>query len=286
MSRGLALATAAALVTTSVAAAPQPQRVMSLNLCTDQLVLQLVPRDRITSVSFLSRQAAYPYLSAEAAGVPINYGSAEEVLRERPDVVVTGSTTTPTTRTLLKRIGASLIEVQAAENFEQIRMVTRQVARAVGADERAEALIDEMDATLAELARKAPTRRVVVAGWDGAGNVRAKGTLFDSILTAAGGENIAVRLETVSPSGLQASFDLEQLVTMRPDILVYGSSQAESLDLASEPLQHPVVRRLYAGRQIVYPETPYACGLPQSAMAARDLQRAMLDIIAKQRAAP
>src|SRR5687767_2338029 len=107
-----------------------------------------------------------------------------------------------------------------------------------------------MGATLAQLARDAPSQRVVVAGWDGAGNVRAKGTLFDSILTAAGGENIAGRLEPVSRSGLQASFDLEQLVAMRPDILAYGSSQAQSLDLASEPLQHPVVRRLYAGRQI------------------------------------
>jgi hypothetical protein len=41
------------------------------------------------------------------------------------------------------------------------------------------------------------------------------------------------------------------------------------------------VRRLYAGRQITYPETLYSCGLPQSADAARDLRRAMLDVMSK-----
>ena len=287
MIRLFLLAAAAALALSGTAGAAEvPQRVMSLNLCTDQLVLQLLPPERITSVSYLSRSPEYSYLSTQALGVPVNYGTGEEVLRERPDIVITGLASTPTVRALLRRIGASLVEVPPAENFDSIRAVTRTVARAIGAEEKAEALIAEMDTALADLARTAPSRRIVVAGWDGAGNLPAEGTLFDAILNAAGGENIADRIRTSAFNGY-TSFDLEQLVALRPDVLAYGNARAGSLDLSGEQLRHPVIRRLFAGRQITYPETLYACGLPQSAtVAARDLRRAMQDIVSRSASAP
>jgi iron complex transport system substrate-binding protein len=276
----------ASLVTLAVAgtagATEPPQRIMSLSLCTDQLLLQLVPTTRITSVTYLSRQSNESYLSAEAFGVPINYGTPEEVAREHPDLVLTGTFSTPAARMLLKRIGANLVEVPPAEDFDQIRAMTRQVAHAVGADAKGEALITEMDAALEELARTKPARRIVVAGWTTSGTVPAKGTLFDSILTAAGGENVANLVGVEPLYGQFTAFDLEQVVALRPDILAYGNSRVGRFDLSSEQLAHPVVRRLFAGRQIAYPETLYSCGLPQSAtIAARDFRRAMLEVVAR-----
>jgi len=279
----LALTAVAALALASAAgAAETPQRIMSLSLCTDQLLLQLVPKERIASVTYLSRSSEYAFLSKEANSVPINYGNAEEILSEHPDLVLAGTFAATPARTLLKRIGAALVEVPPAESFEQIRANTRLVARAVGAAEKGEALIAEMDATLAELARTAPAQRIVVAGWDGVGNVPAKGTLFDAILTAAGGENVAERLSASAFNGY-TTVDLEQLVAVHPDILAFGSARVGRLDLSGEQLKHRVVRKLFAGRQITYPETLYSCGLPQSAtVAARDLRRAMLDIVARE----
>jgi len=266
----------------AASAAEPPRRIMSLSLCTDQLLLQLVPRERITSVTYLSRQTNESYLTAEAFGVPINYGTPEEVAREHPDLVLTGTFSTPAARMLLRRIGANLVEVPPAEDFDQIRTVTRQVAHAVGADAKGEALIAEMDAALADLARTKPARRIVVAGWTTSGTVPAKGTLFDSILTAAGGENVANLVGVEPLYGQFAAFDLEQVVAVRPDILAYGNSRVGRLDLSGEQLNHPVVRRLFGERQIAYPETLYSCGLPQSAtIAARDFRRAMLEIMAR-----
>lgn len=281
----LVLAAAGALAVSGVAgAAEAPQRIMSLGLCTDQLLLQLVPRERIVSVTYLSRQSNESYLTAEAFRVPINYGTPEEVARAHPDLVLTGTFSTPAARMLLRRIGANLVEVPPAEDFDQIRAVTRQVARAVGAVEKGEALIAEMDAALAELARTKPTQRIVVAGWTTSGTVPAKGTLFDAILTAAGGENVANIIGVQPLYGQFTAFDLEQVVALRPDILAYGNSRVGRSDLSGEQLSHPVVRKLFAGRQIAYPETLYSCGLPQSAtIAARDFRRAMLEVMAKDR---
>src|SRR4029450_195650 len=113
------------------------------------------------------------------------------------------------------------------------------------------------------------------------GNVPAKGTLFDAILTAAGGENVVDRLGSNAFNGYTA-VDLEQLVAVHPDILAFGNARVGRLDLSAERLKHRVVRKLFADRQITYPETLYSCGLPQSAtVAARDLRRAMLDIVAR-----
>lgn len=277
------LVTAVSLaISSSAFAAESPQRVMSLGLCTDQLLLQLIPPERISSVTYLSRLEASSYLNAEALGVPINYGTPEEVARAHPDLVLTGTFSTPAVRALLRRLGVPLVEVPPAEDFDQIRAITRQVARAVGAVDKGETLIAEMDAALTNLARTKPSRRIVVAGWTTSGIVPAKGTLFDSILTAAGGENVANLIGSEPLYGQSTAFDLEQVVTLRPDILAYGDSRVGRADLTGEQLRHPIVRRLFAGRQIAYPETLYSCGLPQSAtIAAPEFRRAMLDIMAR-----
>jgi iron complex transport system substrate-binding protein len=280
---------AGALPVGSAAAASaehKPQHVMSLNICADQLILQLLPPARISSVTYLSRIDETSFLTDKAQSVAINHGTSEEVLRDAPDLVIAGNNSTPAVRALLKRVGIPLIEVPAAENFAAIRSNTRLVAHAVGEDATGESLLAHMDATLADLAATAPKRRIVVAGWEDQGNVPGPGTLFDAILTAAGGENVIAGLKTGFVYGRYTGFDLEQLVAMRPDILAYASSRLGRRDLASEQLHHRVVRKLYAARTITYPETLYSCGLPQSAEAARDLRRTMLAAMGKENSAP
>ena len=88
----------AALLCAFAAAAQTPQHVMSLSMCTDAMLLDLLPPNRIASITFLSRDASNSFLWPQAAKVPINYGSAEEVLAERPDFVLAGTYTTPATR--------------------------------------------------------------------------------------------------------------------------------------------------------------------------------------------
>src|SRR6185295_14627385 len=110
-SKTLVLIVAAALASAGAALAAQiekPQHVMSLNLCTDQLILMMLPKERIASVSFLSRASERPLLTAEAAGVPINFGALEEVFAAKPDLVIAGTASTPTTRTFLKQAGIPL----------------------------------------------------------------------------------------------------------------------------------------------------------------------------------
>jgi iron complex transport system substrate-binding protein len=246
-----------------------PQRVMSLNVCNDQLLMLLLPPDRIASITWLSSLEGDPDLLPLAQRLPLNHGSAEEVLAARPDLVLAGRFTTGTTRALLKRAGIALLEVDPAMDWDGIRRVTREVAARVGAVERGEALIAEMDADLAALASQRPSPPVRVMGWGGASeDVPTRDTLFNTILEAAGGVNVAAR-----PS--RRGYDVEQVLRLAPEVLMRGSAYTGRPALRDAAALHPALRERYAGRILAYPEGIYGCGGPPAARWARELSRSL-----------
>jgi iron complex transport system substrate-binding protein len=254
-----------------------PRRIMSTNVCTDLLLLQIAPRARIASVTFMAPEGARPLFPGRADGIALNHGQAEDVVRLKPDLILDSGLSSPLVRTLARRVGARVIDVKNANNFQDIRDIVRQVGEAVGEPARAEALIRRMDATLADLAAHPPRRRLRVVAWSGGSAVPGKGSLTDAIITAAGAVNIAAK-----PGSAESSFGVEELLAARPDALLFGGATLGQPSLLTDQGQHRVVRRLYAGRRIAYNDIAHTCGLPQSADSARDLRRA-LDALPEQR---
>jgi iron complex transport system substrate-binding protein len=68
----------------------KPARVVSINMCTDELLLRLADRDRIASVTWLSRDGRNANMAEVAATIPANHGLAEEVVSYHPDLVLAG----------------------------------------------------------------------------------------------------------------------------------------------------------------------------------------------------
>jgi iron complex transport system substrate-binding protein len=245
---------------------------MSLKLCTDALLMDLVPPERIASISYLSREQAALRLWPQAAHIPVNRNSIEEVLSVHPDMILTDAYESPAMRALLAKSGARIVEVPDAENFEQIRNVTLLVADAVNARPRAEQLITQMDATLRQLEREKPARAIRVAGWGAGGFVPGQNTLFNAVLEAAGGRNIA------GPQG--GYYDIERLIAVRPDVLAYGDNYIGLPSLHSEQDNHPALLKLFANRRVVYASGLVGCGVPQSADAAMQLHTALSSVMA------
>lgn len=257
------LASLLALVLSASPASARPQRVMSINLCTDQLALMLLTPDRIASVSWLARDPALSAMAAQARRTPVNHGAAEDVLRARPDLVLAGAMTTRATVETLRALHAPLVEVAPAESWADIRRTTRQVADALGERPRAEALLAQMDATLARLAATAPARRPLVAFWSGPGMAPGRGTLSDAVVEAAGADNLANRIGIVGFGAL----DAERIMVARPDLLVTAEA-TPAPSLRAEAAAHPAIQRLWRGRTISVPEALTSCGGPFTADAA------------------
>ena len=245
----------------------RPQRIMSLTVCTDALLMSLVPPERIASISYLSREKAALRLFPEAAHIPVNRNSAEEILAARPDLVLTLPYASSAFRPLVEKNGTKIIEVPEAENFDQIRTITRMVGQAVGEPGRAEELIAKMDMQLHQLAQNRPTRLVRVAGWNGSGFLSRRGGLFDAVLSAAGGSLVEANGYT----------SVENLLAARPDVLAQGDEYRDFPSLQASEAAHPLIRQLFADRRVVYPSALIGCGLPQSAGAALTLQAELKD---------
>jgi iron complex transport system substrate-binding protein len=267
-SRGFAAAVLLLLPGQAVAA--PPQRIMSLKVCTDELLLDLVPPSRIASVTFLSREKAGLKFWPQAANIPINHGTAEEILTTHPDLILTDPFMAPSLRPLLAKTGAKVVEVPPAENFDQIRDVTRMVAKAVGEETRGEELIARMDADLAVLKAHRPQKPLTVAGWGTGGYVPGTGGLFNVMLTAAGARN-------VERGAFDFFYDVESLIAKSPDALVYGDTYSGMATLRSDQDQHPALLKRYAGKRVTYTAL-YGCGVPESARIARELQDALLKV--------
>jgi iron complex transport system substrate-binding protein len=251
------------------------QRVMSLNLCTDQLLLAIVPASRIASVTWLARDPEDSIMAKYADSVAVNHGAAEEVVRDHPDLVLAGTYATPATRDLLKKIGIPVLEIEPADSFDAIRRATRKVAAAVGEPARGEALIAHMDEALAELERSKQLN-VRVAAWDGAGFSARPGSLYDNVLIAAGARNVineAGALTSGSP-------DVEALLATAPTLLVRGMPGFQKPGMRQSVAFHPLVTRFWRDRTVFVPRYYYVCGSPFSADAALSLRTQMDALLA------
>jgi len=244
----------------------KPQRILSMNQCTDLLVLQLVPKARIAGVTYLARDGAKALFPGAADGVAVNYGTPEDIIKFRPDLILTGDFSLAVTRRLAREVGAPIVEVSSARSFDDVRRSVRQVGVAVGEPARAEALIRRMDAQLAGLAARKPARPTRVVAWDGGATVPGTETFANQIIRAAGAVNIAAQ-----PGPTYTSFGVEQLLQARPEALLYGGGERPLVQ--SEESRHRAIRQMFAGRRIPFADVAFSCGLPQSVDAAVELRR-------------
>lgn len=255
------------------AAIGSPRHVMSLTVCTDELLMDLAAPGQIASLSYLSQEKAALKLWPEAARFPVNHNSAEEILAQKPDLVLTLDYASPELSRLLEKTGIRFLAIKEAQSFADIRATTRQVAAALGAAGKGDVLIARMDAQLRQLADTAPHRPMRVAGWGGGGFVPGRDGLFDAILNVAGGTNIN--------RGVTGYYDVESLIAARPDILAYGDDYIDTPSLRADQNDHPLLLKLFGQRRIVYPAALLGCGVPESAAAAAALRRELLDAMAK-----
>lgn len=253
----------AALLTGAAAPRPSPpRRIVSLNLCADQLVLALADRAQIAG---LTRNAPKAEMSAEAAkarGLRILGTSAEEILEIRPDLVVGMPARRNTAIGAIKGQHYRMVDVKSADRLEDIYASIRQVAAAVGHPERGEAMVARMNRELASIPKTG--RGKVAAYYQRRGYLTGTGTLVDDLMTRMGLVNLAARLD--KPPLAQLS--IEELVAARPDYIIVESATARVSDLGTEMLHHPALRRI---PRISLPQAWTVCGGPAYVLAARGI---------------
>ncbi|WP_430911547.1 ABC transporter substrate-binding protein [Methylobacterium sp. sgz302541] len=264
-----ALAALAALTFPCTATAGAPARVVSLNLCADELILRLADREQVMAVTHLARDPRGSTVAAQAAGLPVTRGLSEEIVALRPDLVVAGAFTTRMTVGMLKRVGFPVLELGVPADLDGVRTQIRTVAGALGHADRGEALVADLDARLARIVRPARPLRVLVLR-PSAFTV-APGGLGDALIRAAGLSNVAAELG----QDRLGQVPLEAAAFSDADLIALDEDEPGTPSLADTLLRHPVLDALRRqGRTLSIPNRLWTCPGPQVAEVAARLAEA------------
>jgi iron complex transport system substrate-binding protein len=250
-----------------LAAFPAPARpthIMSVNLCADQLVLALANQRDVVSVSHLARDCAISVACREAAGVPINHGTAEEMVAASPDILIAGKYTTRATVAIAHKFGMNVLELDVPTTFDQVERQVMTVADALGVHERGEAMVATFEKKLATLPLPpADAPHPIAAVYETNGFTIGPGSMIDMLLTKAGFINFTRTLGIDNYSVVP----MELLVLRHPDILILNGHQDENHpSLGGSLLNHPVLAKNFP-RTVVVPQRLWICGNPAIADA-------------------
>jgi iron complex transport system substrate-binding protein len=250
-----------------------PARIVSMNLCTDQLALLVAAPGQIHSLSYISRDPTSSPLAEEARRYPPNHGLAEEIFLMRPDLVLAGAYTRRETTNMLARLGFRVETFTPAASFDDIRANIRRLGRLIGRETRAAHLLAAFDQARSRRRAATPADahapRPLAALYYANSHTSGRGTLASDILDHARLENLATSLGL----GGIVRLPLELIVYRAPDLLITGDAGHHPTARAGAALKHPALR---ANRgRIVAMDNRWSCGTP----AVLDIVRELEDVV-------
>jgi iron complex transport system substrate-binding protein len=253
-----------------------PQRVVSINLCADQLAVALADSSQIAGLSPFASDPELSVIAGQARALPTLDQRSETMVRLQPDLVLVGPNDRSHIRRVLTDLGLRVHEVRVIADIADARVQIREVAMLLGHPARGEALITDIDRTrarLAKLAERSGTALVV----ERRGYVAGPASLAATLLRIGG-----LRPPDGAPHGLGGFVSLERLLVLRPDVLVLHDPVTEAVDQGALFLSHPALAALYPPkRRLLLPRRFALCGGP-ALVAALDY---LADVLADQSSA-
>jgi iron complex transport system substrate-binding protein len=234
------------LVSAPLFATDKPQRIVSIGLCTDQLLLILAEREQIASLSVWALDQNMSYMIDAVGDLPLNNSSVEEVIQHQPDLVVASKYAAWDTAKFLRQLGYEVKQIPLARSIADIYSLLRQFGEWTGNQRRAESVIEQMQLELAEIQQRyagRPQKTVMV--YSPNGFTIGANTLENDLFTHAGYINLAA---TMGIEGFQP-IALETLIAANPDVLQIDRNLSRADSLATAYVEHPVLAKMIQHRE-------------------------------------
>ena len=238
--------------------AAAPSRVVSFNLCADQLVLALADPEQIGGLSPYAADAGLSVMAEKAKAFRRLDWQAEATVALQPDLVIVGPNDRSVTRRMLAAQGLNVVEAGLVSGLDAARAQVRQFARWLGHPERGEKLVADLDAAAARVAAlRLPgvqTALVVERG----GYMQGPQSLVAAMLAQAG-----LRAPAGAPAGYGGFIPLEKFLLLKPDIVFVKDPPRAAQDQGAIYITHPALAALYPEqRRIALPTRYTMCGGP------------------------
>lgn len=223
----------------SALAQTAPARIASLNICIDQILWELVPHEKLVSISYLTANPIWSPIAEQVKGMPVNHGLAEEIVPLAPDVIFAGEFDQRGPIELLQKLGKRVERLPLPRTLSDINDQILQLAEMVGERAKAEQMVKTISAQIAELQAAKQGKTPLTAFWYSAnGVVIGDGTLEHEFMQLAGLRNLAAERGMFGFNQL----DLELLLSAKPQILIVEQGSDDAYSLAREYLSHPALQ--------------------------------------------
>lgn len=241
-------------------------KVVSINLCADQLLLLLADSEQILSLSNLSHQSAGSYYYEQAQAYPVNEGHAEQVLTLQPDIVIAGQYSSPYTLDLLREVGLRVETIPIANSIDTMLANITQVSTWLGHPSRGDSLVSDLnkrlDALKASLKKDRQTSTAelpVAAVYDPNGYTSGAQSLRGEMIELSGWRNAAAM------AGIQSygQLSLESIIRLQPDALIESPYSPGTWSRAQALSQHPALYKAGVDPHIInVPSRKTVCAGP------------------------
>jgi iron complex transport system substrate-binding protein len=243
-----------------------PQHVVSTFLCTDEYVFRLIPREHIAALSFEAgdRRPVVSTIADRVAGIAQIRPSTETILNLHPDLVVTYENTLPRVHSSLVALGVPVLDVPWANSVADIRRTAIMLGERLGAREKAQAMLADMDAGLAAVRAAAPHPPVRTLLYEPNGYAETGGVTAE-LMSLAGLVDAAPGLHPTRGGTIA----VESVIAAAPELLVYSGEKDDADSHATLVQHHPALASL-EGRTFTAWATllPLSCPGPWSVEAA------------------
>jgi iron complex transport system substrate-binding protein len=249
------------------AQAASPATVVSMNLCTDQLLVALADPSQIAALSRFSRYADMSFVASHASRWPVLKSGAEQILEMAPDLVLAGAFSGGATRRFLQSKGVRVETFVPPRNLAEARAEIERAARLLGRESQGRRLLSEIDAAIGSASNSvrpetSPTAvhpRPRTFALERRGFVSGRQTLLSDLMQRTGLDNAALELSVTSI----ARVSIESIVKAQPDALIVESLGPASTDQGAAFLRHPALSSLVpSSRHIAVPAAELTCAGP------------------------
>jgi iron complex transport system substrate-binding protein len=231
----------AALVPRAAADTP-PRRVASLNLTSDEVLVEILPPERLVGVT---RWADDPETSNVAGRIPPSVyrfpkADMERLVALRPDLVIVSEYHDADFLRLFDKSGLRYHRMSGLDSLPGIRAAILALGNAVGESEGAEKLVARFDETLRDVSRRlagAPRARVLY--WANP-HTAGRNSAYGAVIECAGATNVGAELGLTGIVPLAA----ERAFQADPDYFLVGPWEHSKAAL----LEHPLLKQARAVR--------------------------------------
>jgi ABC-type Fe3+-hydroxamate transport system substrate-binding protein len=229
-----------------------PRRIASLNLTSDEVLVEILPPERLVGVT---RWADDPETSNVAGRIPPSVyrfpkADMERLVALRPDLVIVSEYHDADFLRLFDTSGLRYHRMSGLDSLPGIRNAILALGKAVGASEGAERLVARFDDTLRDVGRRlagAPRPRVLY--WANP-HTAGRNSAYGGLVECAGATNVGAELGLTGIVPLSA----ERAFQADPDYFLVGAWEHSKAAL----LEHPLLKQARAVRDNHVIEMPTA----------------------------